>query len=755
MAREFTRRSGLNVEFAHKIQDVRWRLATLQGQADKLPLEQRDLLIEAFEEFQTTLEELLVAEEELCAANEEMVATRAEVEVERQRYQDLFEFAPDGYIVTDTKGVIQEANRAVAQLLNIPQKFLVGKPLYVFFAQEVRDDLFAKLIQLQQVNQVQEWEVRLQPRNNKPFSAALTVAAIRKPDGGKLTGLRWLLRDISDRKKAELQESEQRFRQLAENVNQVFWISDVETAEIIYISSAYEKLWGSTCNLNEECKYFIDNILPEDRDRIIPLIEKQKQGELSEAEYRIIRPDGSIRWISTRSFPIYNELGQIYRACGIVEDITGRKQAELTLWQQTKREQALNRFTDAVRKTLDLKTIFATAAQEISQLLDVDCVEIQQYLPQSQIWLTVADYPQNPNNTCSLGTEVSDVGNEISSRLKQFEVVQIDDTKTLKNAVSQKLAQVYSGAWLLVPLHFQDSLWGSLWLKISDRAYHWSEWDVDLVKTIAAQLAIAIQQGQFYQQLNELNANLEFQVQERTVELQQKVEELQHLNILKDDFLSTVSHELRSPLTNMKMSIQMLKIPGLAERQQRYLEVLQTECDREINLINDLLDLQQLQAECDPISLTDAINLQESLPKIVEPFHYRAVERQQSLKFDISPDIPPLISHLAGLERILAELLNNACKYTPTGGEVIFRVSHDQQHTPVTTFTISNPAEIPAAELPRIFEKFYRVPNADPWKQGGTGLGLSLVQKLVEQLGGTISVESGGGWTSFIVQFPL
>jgi PAS domain S-box-containing protein len=192
-------------KLAQKINDVRWRLVALQGQTYGAPLRQQDLLTEAFEEFQTTLEELLVAEEELCAANEEMAATRAEVEIERQRYQDLFEFAPDGYLVTDTNGVIQEANCAVAQLLNVSPKFLVGKPLYLFFAQEVRDELFAKLLQLQQVNFAQEWEVRLQPRNNTPFSAGLTVAAIRKPDGD-LTGLRWLLRDISDRKKAELQE---------------------------------------------------------------------------------------------------------------------------------------------------------------------------------------------------------------------------------------------------------------------------------------------------------------------------------------------------------------------------------------------------------------------------------------------------------------------------------------------------------------------------------------------------------------------
>lgn len=123
----------MNVEeFAQKVQDVRWRLVALQGRAEGTPLGQQDLLIEAFDEFQTTLEELLVAEEELRAANEDMAAAREAVEIERQRYQDLFEFAPDGYLVTDTNGVIQEANCAVAQLLNVSQKFLVGKPLYIF-----------------------------------------------------------------------------------------------------------------------------------------------------------------------------------------------------------------------------------------------------------------------------------------------------------------------------------------------------------------------------------------------------------------------------------------------------------------------------------------------------------------------------------------------------------------------------------------------------------------------------------------------
>jgi len=319
----------------------------------------------------------------------------------------------------------------------------------------------------------------------------------------------------------------------------------------------------------------------------------------------------------------------------------------------------------------------------------------------------------------------------------------------------QEVAQVFPGAWLLVPLHFQDCLWGSLCLKIA-RAYHWTEWEVELVKAIAAQLAITIQQAQLYNQVNVLNSDLERQVEQRTVQLQQKVAELEELNTLKDDFLSTVSHELRTPMANMKMAIQMLKIAAVPERQQRYLEILQAECDREIDLINDLLDLQRLQADADQLLLTEAINLQEWLPNLSAPFRSRASDRQLFLKLDISLNLPPLISNLAGLERILAELLNNACKYTPAGGELILRVYPQRQGESFVSnvFSVSNQAEIPAAALPRVFDKFYRVPNADPWKQGGTGLGLALVQKLVEQLGGTISVESGGGWTTFTVQLP-
>lgn len=245
----------------------------------------------------------------------------------------------------------------------------------------------------------------------------------------------------------------------------------------------------------------------------------------------------------------------------------------------------------------------------------------------------------------------------------------------------------------------------------------------------------------------------------KQIKQEQQVAELEELNRLKDDFLNTVSHELRTPLFNMKMAIHMLQIASTPERGQRYLEILQTECDREIELINDLLDLQRLEALSSANFRFEAVNLQELLPNIVEPFHSRTQERNQTLHLHIPVNLPPLVSDSASLERILAELLNNACKYTPASGEIVLSVYYNSSPAmnpdsiSATIFTISNQSEILAAELPHIFERFYRVHNADLWKQGGSGLGLALVQKLVEQLQGTIQVESSEGWTTFTLAF--
>ncbi|MEH1965874.1 hybrid sensor histidine kinase/response regulator [Nostoc sp.] len=240
------------------------------------------------------------------------------------------------------------------------------------------------------------------------------------------------------------------------------------------------------------------------------------------------------------------------------------------------------------------------------------------------------------------------------------------------------------------------------------------------------------------------------EARQKQIEQEQLVVQWEEINQLKNDFLNLVSHELRSPLSNMKMMIQMIQLTTSTEEAQRYLELMEAECDRELELINNLLDLQRLESSSYSVIRPDALVLQQWLPWVIEPFQIRVQEHQQTLQLNLPPNLPPLFSDGISLERILIELLNNACKYTPVSGDIVLSVSHNSSEAPAKTIiTISNSAEIPLIELPRIFEKFYRVPNADIWNYGGSGLGLPIIQKLVEQLQGNIQVESGNGWTTF------
>jgi PAS domain S-box-containing protein len=148
----------------------------------------------------------------------------------------------------------------------------------------------------------------------------------------------------TERKQAEiaLQESEQQFRQFAENIREVFWMISPSDSRMIYVSPAYEEIWGRSCeSLYQRPLDWIDAVHPEDKENVQDFEEKHKQ-ESAQIEYRIILPDGSIRWIWDRSFPIYNEAGEIYRVAGIAEDITQRKKSIAELHKALEKEKELN-----------------------------------------------------------------------------------------------------------------------------------------------------------------------------------------------------------------------------------------------------------------------------------------------------------------------------------------------------------------------------------------------------------------------------
>ena len=172
-------------------------------------------------------------------------------------------------------------------------------------------------------------------RNDGTVRTLKSSARVRRDEAGEPVSLVGINLDITDRKRSELalKESEEKFRQLAEAVDAVFWIVDLASRSHVYVSPAYERIWGYPVEeLYENPNAWLEHLHPEDRPRIAASPAEELLEEYNE-EYRIIRTDGEVRWIRDRAFAIRNEQGQVYRVAGIAEDISDRKHAEAQLQQ--------------------------------------------------------------------------------------------------------------------------------------------------------------------------------------------------------------------------------------------------------------------------------------------------------------------------------------------------------------------------------------------------------------------------------------
>lgn len=196
----------MNIEqdniLTNKIDVASNRIQSLYRSATELAQDKPSLFHQCLEELGTALEELYTAEEELRQTNEELVRAWTQVEEERRRYRELFEFAPDAYLITDMSGKIKEANRAAVNLFNISSQYLIGKLLINFIPESERKNFRVLLNQIPTINRIQEWEIKFCPRHSDVFYGAMTVEIVRDQEN-TLIGLRWLIRDITTRKQAE------------------------------------------------------------------------------------------------------------------------------------------------------------------------------------------------------------------------------------------------------------------------------------------------------------------------------------------------------------------------------------------------------------------------------------------------------------------------------------------------------------------------------------------------------------------------
>ncbi|MBD2068896.1 GAF domain-containing protein [Leptolyngbya sp. FACHB-671] len=714
--------------------------------------------------------------------------------------QELFDQAPAGYLITDQAGLVQEANQVAAHLFGVANGQLLGKSLAAFVAAESLEQFLLMLAQSQQDSAGQSAEICFVTPQGNSLHTILSINAVFDLTG-QVAGLRWLIQDISDRKQTETQLQQQVeqgkwlgaiARRIRQSLNPQEILDATATAtksffqadrvlisrarpngDWVNVTEALESGWTSVLGFAVE-KEWVTERLDVYQQKGAYTIHNIEQASLSPRSLEllhhyqiqallsipIIQDEQVLAFLSVHQCrsPRNWQMSEIDALQQLADHLaTALHQSEL--YQQIQRlnadlekevqrrtievqravafESMLKRITDKVRDSLDESQILETAVRELTLVLGLSGCNAALYdLDQG----TSTIHYEYIDSIPAYQGRVAQMNHfpEIYSQLRQGYYFQFCSLSP--NPVRGQVAM------LACPI-FVDSessqgveqvVLGDLWL-INHKDYVFNEFEIRLVRQVANQCAIAIRQARLYQAA------------------QVQVRELERLNRLKDEFLSTVSHELRTPISNVKMAIHMLRTATTEEKRQRYLEILDAESTREAELINDLLDLQRLEDACYPITF-EVIRLQDWLPGIIEPFHTRTTVHDQILDVSYPSDLLPMVADPVVLRRILAELLNNACKYTVPAGEIYLKVSQESNLglnlNSTTVFTLRNRANIPHSELPHIFEKFYRVPNADPWKRGGTGLGLALVQKLVEQSGGTIKAESTDGWTSFTVRLP-
>ncbi|ELS01435.1 signal transduction histidine kinase [Xenococcus sp. PCC 7305] len=444
---------------------------------------------------------------------------------------------------------------------------------------------------------------------------------------------------------------------------------------------------------------------------------------------------------------------------------------------KTQHQNLLSRLSREISRNSDLDCLFSLVLSEIGQVLQVDRGKVLT-LKYKDPFFSHRTRQQTVKATAKVAynwskeTQDSTLGKDFSFQLADSswlrqafaqapEALMTSRQANFPDFATESLtdggAPEKSAALLIVPLMGKNTspsqpalVLGFLVLE-SKQDHDWTTEEVEVVNWIAVQMSIAMIHHQTLNQVQSI-------VEERTAQLKwsldvqaklsekmrQQIQQLRQLNELKDDFLSSMSHELKTPLTSMKMAIKMLRQPLPDDMRDKYLNILEQEWDREFNLIKDLLTLQQVESgeltfapqELDFIQIAD-----ELAASFSKKWHS---DRGLTLETHFSEPNLNFYSDLDSLNHILNELLLNAGKYAePDTAVTLFANSHSTMKGKEIEIAIANDGPgIAEEELPHIFDKFRRGKGVTDRAVPGTGLGLALVKYLVEHLNGSISVTS-------------
>jgi PAS domain S-box-containing protein len=561
------------------------------------------------------------------------------------------------------------------------------------------------------------------------------------------------------RKRAEgaLRERTARLKAVVENVGATLWSIDSEL-RLTMFNSTYAH--GISRTLGHETR--LGETLPPD---LLPLRTRQEwktkydralSGEAFQEEVVVESPSGDRLYQEYSFNPIIESDGRVIGVTCFGRDITQRKQAEEQIQRQLTRMNALRAIDLAISSSFDLHVVLDVVLQHVLSQLGVDASAL--FLCNDQL-RTIEYAASRGFRSDALHHTRLKLGEGYAGRaVIERKTIHISDLMARGGKLASSLLLEHESFvdYYGTPLIVKGEVKGVLEIYHRSRLNADAEW-LEFLETLAGQAAIAIDNAQLFENLQQSNFLLERRVSERTAELNRTNEELEHANRAKDEFLANMSHELRTPLTSiLGLSEALLeqRRGSLNDHQQRSLEVIESSGQHLLQLINDILDLSKIEARKfdyypQPVSVDEVCRSSLSFVKS------QAIKKSITVTYIQDISIARIFADPRRLKQILVNLLSNAVKFTPENGAVSLQVKADPEQDSIKFSVIDNGIGIAVGDLQRLFQPFVQVDSGLNRQHEGTGLGLALVQKLTDLHGGSVQVESEVGKGSrFIVSLP-
>jgi PAS domain S-box-containing protein len=642
-----------------------------------------------------------------------------------ERFRAMADGCPMPLWITNPEGKIQFVNRAFGQFMGDSLERVMGNNWQKLIHPEDAPGFIKECLLALQEQRSFTREARVQQIDGE-WRWFTAFVAPRFSPSGEFLGHVGLDADITERKRTEqaLQKSEENFRQLTENIREIFWLKEPGKSEFLYISPAYEQVFGRTCaSFYQNPASRLELIHPDDLERSRQVFAQQEQGNATGTEYRIRTPDGQEKWIRSRAFPVLDQAGQLVRIAGIAEEVTEQKQYEAQLIRAQAEAEAANRQLSAQHAILDReRTILRTFIDNVPDLMYVKDLESRFVIANREVARRMG--VKSPEGLIGK-SDFDFFAGEMARKFYEDEQCVIRSGKPMFDHEERVAWPTTNETSYLVttkvPLFDSDN-------RVTGIAG--MGWDITGRKRNE-------------NALRESNR----QLQETTARANQLAFEAEAANRAKSEFLANMSHEIRTPMNGVLGVTGLLLDSKLEAEQRHYAELVEDSAKSLLKLIDDILDFSKVEAGKLEIDNVD-FNLHVLMGDFADAMAERVSEKQLEFVCAVAPNVCTLLQGDPGrVRQVLMNLVGNAMKFTHQG-EVVVRadlISETETEVSMRFSVRDTGIGIPKDKQQILFTSFTQVDASTTRQYGGSGLGLAISKKLVELMGGEIGMESKEG----------